>query len=86
MPGTGMFDGPSLWMLVVGGAVLAAVLVSFSSLREWMRQAQRNRFVRPVSPAGWLSDPAGRHESRYWDGTDWTARVRDADRDSEDPI
>jgi hypothetical protein len=86
MPGTGMFDGPSLWTLVVGGAIAAAVLVSFSSMRVWVRQARRTQFVRPIAPAGWLSDPAGRHEARYWDGTDWTDRVRDADLDSEDPI
>ena len=27
--------------------------------------------------AGWLSDPTGRHESRYWDGMAWTRHVAD---------
>lgn len=26
---------------------------------------------------GWYDDPAHRHESRYWDGRDWTAMVSD---------
>ncbi len=28
--------------------------------------------------AGWQSDPTGRHEHRYWDGTQWTDHVSDA--------
>jgi hypothetical protein len=28
-------------------------------------------------PAGWYTDPAHRHEYRYWSGTDWTALVSD---------
>jgi putative membrane protein len=28
-------------------------------------------------PPGWFPDPAGRHEMRYWDGTQWTAHVSD---------
>jgi Protein of unknown function (DUF2510)/Fibronectin type III domain len=30
-----------------------------------------------IVAAGWYADPAGRHEYRYWDGTDWTAHVSD---------
>ncbi|MDW3218556.1 MAG: DUF2510 domain-containing protein [Acidimicrobiales bacterium] len=34
--------------------------------------------VGPVSPTpGWFPDPTGQHESRYWDGEDWTGRVID---------
>jgi len=28
--------------------------------------------------AGWLPDPSGRHQERYWSGTTWTEHVRDA--------
>jgi len=28
-------------------------------------------------PAGWYTDPARRHEYRYWGGTDWTGLVSD---------
>lgn len=27
---------------------------------------------------GWLTDPTGRHDLRYWDGSAWTGRVSDA--------
>jgi hypothetical protein len=29
------------------------------------------------SAAGWYPDPSGGHESRYWNGTDWTSDVAD---------
>jgi uncharacterized membrane protein YhaH (DUF805 family) len=30
-----------------------------------------------TAPAGWLPDPTGRHELRYWDATQWTHHVSD---------
>lgn len=48
-------------------------------------------------PAGWMADPSGKHEQRYWSGTEWTDHVMDggtpgieplpnrAKRDEEDP-
>jgi hypothetical protein len=35
--------------------------------------------------ASWLSDPSGRHQHRYWDGTAWTAHVADAGHQGVDP-
>ena len=35
--------------------------------------------------AGWLTDPSGRHQHRYWDGAAWTEHVADAGRQSVDP-
>jgi hypothetical protein len=32
----------------------------------------------PSVPAGWLADPGGRHELRYWDGGRWTDHASDA--------
>ncbi len=32
------------------------------------------------SPAAWHPDPFGRHELRYWDGTQWTEHVSDQGR------
>ena len=40
----------------------------------------------PLAPAGWLADPAGRHELRYWSATAWTAHVSDSGAQSEDPL
>lgn len=34
---------------------------------------------RSVAP-GWYQDPAGRYESRYWDGSAWTHHVAEGDR------
>ena len=31
----------------------------------------------PDIPAGWQPDPRGRHEYRYWDGTQWTDHTAD---------
>lgn len=51
----------------------------------------RGRLLRPlrstaVWPAGWLADPTGRHELRYWDRTAWTAHVSDAGAQSGNPV
>lgn len=82
---SGMLERPVLWIIVVAGAIVAAALNSASSLRLVSRGAQV-QVVRPLSPEGWLGDSTCRHELRYWDGTVWTDRVRDAEEDSEDSL
>ena len=37
------------------------------------------------SPASWHPDPYGRHELRYWDGTQWTEHVSSHGKQSIDP-
>jgi uncharacterized protein YxjI len=37
------------------------------------------------SPAAWYADPFGRHELRYYDGTQWTEHVSSHGRQSTDP-
>jgi hypothetical protein len=39
-----------------------------------------------MAPAGWYTDPASRHENRYWDGTRWTAAVADRGVTATDPL
>ncbi|HTU38926.1 MAG TPA: DUF2510 domain-containing protein [Acidimicrobiales bacterium] len=34
---------------------------------------------------GWLTDPTGRHEKRYWSGSAWTEHVNDAGVPGTDP-
>jgi|SRR6202171_1464595 len=45
--------------------------------------------MEPVSGrAGWLQDPSGRYDQRYWDGTGWTTAVMrgaETDTDPEPP-
>jgi hypothetical protein len=35
--------------------------------------------------AGWLIDPTGRHEQRYWSGSAWTEHVMDGGVPATDP-
>jgi hypothetical protein len=37
-------------------------------------------------PAGWLADPTGRFEHRYWDGSRWTDNVSSGGRLQSDPL
>jgi hypothetical protein len=34
---------------------------------------------------GWLVDPSGRHEKRYWSGSEWTEHVSDGGVPGTDP-
>ncbi len=36
--------------------------------------------------AAWYPDPGGKHEHRYWDGSQWTDNVADHGRQSVDPL
>jgi hypothetical protein len=39
----------------------------------------------PSVPAGWYTDPAGRYELRYWDGSAWTEHVSRSGQQFTDP-
>jgi hypothetical protein len=39
-----------------------------------------------MAPPSWHPDPRGRHELRYWDGTEWTDHVADAGTQGTDPV
>jgi hypothetical protein len=41
--------------------------------------------VEAGNPARWARDPTGRHELRYWNGSEWTEHVSDAGVPSTDP-
>jgi hypothetical protein len=38
-----------------------------------------------TQPASWYADPTGRHQYRYWNGTEWTDQVADNQVTSTDP-
>jgi hypothetical protein len=40
----------------------------------------------PTVPSGWKTDPTGRHQFRYWDGSHWTENVADEGQESRDPV
>jgi hypothetical protein len=39
----------------------------------------------PGIPAGWMVDPAGRFDQRYWSGSEWTEHVTRGGVASTDP-
>lgn len=39
-----------------------------------------------MTESGWLADPTGRFEYRYWDGSSWTDHVSRAGQPSSDPL
>ncbi|HJQ06249.1 MAG TPA: AIM24 family protein [Nocardioides sp.] len=39
-----------------------------------------------MTPANWHPDPTGRHELRYWDGTQWTEHISDQGVVGADPL
>jgi hypothetical protein len=39
----------------------------------------------PPTPAQWATDPFGRHEHRWWDGSKWTEHVASRGQQSTDP-
>jgi Protein of unknown function (DUF2510) len=40
----------------------------------------------PTTPGAWHSDPTGRYESRWWDGSRWTKHVATDGRTMSDPL
>ncbi len=42
-------------------------------------------FGRTGIPAGWLVDPSGRYDQRYWSGSEWTEHVTKAGVPGSDP-
>ncbi len=42
--------------------------------------------MEPSHPAGWLPDPLGRYEYRYWNGTAWTDQVSTRGSHEADPL
>jgi Pentapeptide repeats (8 copies)/Protein of unknown function (DUF2510) len=51
--------------------------------RKRVREVETQESVRT---AGWYPDPAGRHQTRYWDGGNWSQFVTDQGRQSTDPL
>ncbi|WP_419845901.1 DUF2510 domain-containing protein [Candidatus Poriferisocius sp.] len=50
-----------------------------------MVRLQSELAANPEPEASWHTDPFGRHEARWWNGTQWTEKVRDGDQSGIDP-
>jgi Protein of unknown function (DUF2510) len=80
---------PLVFILFVGGAVLAVVVaVRRSGARRALLApaVQTGTWVQGAVAAGWFADPSRRHELRYWDGQQWTEQVSDRGTQAVDPI
>jgi hypothetical protein len=62
-----------IWTAV---AIIAAALVLLFGVRTSRAWFAAQRPPRSAA-AGWLPDPSGRHDERFWDGGAWTDRVAD---------
>jgi hypothetical protein len=67
-------------LLLLAPFIVAALVVVVVVRRSSSRPATTG------SPPGWRSDPTGRHQLRYWDGTHWSDHVADRGEQSTDPI
>jgi hypothetical protein len=85
---------------IVGAAAVVVILILVVMVL-WTRRRRRAQGVLsgqwpvqwtspPTEPpgvaAGWMPDPSGRHEQRYWSGTAWTEHVHTNGLAGVDPV
>ncbi|PKQ19852.1 MAG: hypothetical protein CVT66_07965 [Actinobacteria bacterium HGW-Actinobacteria-6] len=71
----------------VGSIILLVFLLQNSNGENQYSPGARPAYVAAQAiPAGWLADPTGRHELRYWDSRAWTGHVSDVGVTSSDPL
>jgi hypothetical protein len=87
MAAFGLPGGVELWIIacLFFPVVLVVVLVLVVTQS---RKSRPGAAVPPqaTAPAGWLNDPTGRHQLRFWNGSNWTSSVADGGAQSEDPL
>jgi hypothetical protein len=87
-PGQGLVTGGGGAAMGSGGGTATA-----AATRTY-RPTQRASIAAPAAvaapttavPAGWKADPTGRHQFRYWAGTQWTENVADDGAQSRDAV
>ncbi len=62
-----------------------------AGLTRSYRPRQRSSAAEPAGaratvPSGWKADPTGRHQFRYWDGSQWTENVADDGEQTLDSV
>lgn len=78
--------GIGLWMAAGGGAAIVVGLiigtqrrvVQFSAATAPSTATSLQDHITTSNPQRWMPDPTGRHELRYWSGSEWTDHVSDA--------
>lgn len=81
MAAFGLPGGMEIWICMLPLVAVGVVVVVSAS-----RGNSQPPIAGPQVPAGWYTDPTGRHESRYWSGAAWTKTVSDAGIQSQDDI
>lgn len=75
------------WWIIVPIANLVFLITDGTAGPNRFGPDPKGAVVAPSSaPAGWLSDPTGRHQYRYWDSMRWTPSVSDDGVLGEDPL
>jgi hypothetical protein len=85
---TTLLTVPGVLVLFFGGVVLAVVVAARRGRARRQLPApatQAGTWAQGAAPAGWFTDPGGRHELRYWDGQQWTEHVSDRGTQAVDP-
>lgn len=77
-------NGGFWWGLLLGPFGVLLVALSAKADPEPAAPISTPAPPPPMKPAGWMPDPTGRHEHRYWDGSRWTEHVTTAGEQSTD--
>lgn len=72
-----LFGWWSLFGLIWTPLALVRNRRAYATLRELISSG--------TADAGWYPDPTGHHQSRYWDGTQWSEHVRNTLVTSDPP-
>ena len=67
-------------------ASLAAVCRDRAGVRPSAAESTTSAEPQPQPGPEWHPDPTGRHQLRYWDGSQWTSYVADSGVQGEDPV
>jgi len=78
----------SLVVFIPYGVLVVAGILAFGDWPVFRTASDAMQAVAPVPlvAPGWLADPTGRFELRYWDGSRWTQSVVTGGVSSSDPI
>jgi hypothetical protein len=73
-------------LIICGCLMLPTLLVALLVVLLISRNKAPSNRQGSTAPAGWLPDPSGRHQVRFWDGATWTAAVSDHGVQASDPL
>jgi Protein of unknown function (DUF2510) len=89
--GLAVANGRARSRLTAANNELGYLRPAYAQLQQWAGQvtgAADSTVAYPTDQpvdAQWHPDPSGRHQLRYWDGSDWTAHVSDDGVVTRDP-